>query len=88
MTDQDPVQIYQTHLDTVSCLLWEGDFDGVCALMAFPGRIETVDATTTLHSPQELTTSLQSFRDSLLRQGTQAYHRICQSAAFDPEDGD
>lgn len=81
----DPKDIYQDHLDRISRALWDGDFDTVCANMHLPKRIETADRVAVMETVEDMQASLVSFRDSMLRLGATAYHRVCRSVTRDAD---
>ena len=76
--------IYEDHLDVVSKLQWQRAFDGVCARMHCPLRIETADTVAIIQTAQEMREPLEAFHASVVRLCAQAYHRVCLPAEFEP----
>ena len=84
----DAQTIYQAHLDRVSQAIWASDFETVMRHKAYPNRMHFPDRTVTFAEPDPLAVDARQFRATLANLGATAYHRICTSAAFDPQDAD
>lgn len=80
--------IYQAHLDVVSRALWDRDFKRITDLKSFPHVMRHPDAQHAFETPDDLTSAMAVFRDRLEGLGATGYHRVCEQACFDPEDGD
>lgn len=74
--------IYQRWLDKVSQRLWDHDFNGVAAAMAYPHWMASSDARMLFDVPAKLAQAARDFRAQLCQIGAQAYHRICEAAHF------
>ncbi|WP_317627143.1 hypothetical protein [Rhodalgimonas zhirmunskyi] len=58
------------------------DFDTICAMMAYPSLLKTVDAEIVLNRPEDYVPSLEGYCDNLDALGTREFHRICRRAEF------
>ncbi|CTQ50428.1 hypothetical protein [Jannaschia donghaensis] len=77
---------YQTHLDLVSGHLWNGEADGVAAMLFYPHVIHLPEADRIISNPEEQSKDAEAFRESLSALGATAFHRLCREARFDPND--
>lgn len=80
--------IYQTHLDLVSQALWDRDFEVITDLKVFPHVMRYPDCERAYATPEDLVATIETFRNRLEGLGATGYHRVCEQAAYDPQDRD
>ncbi|WP_179379531.1 hypothetical protein [Jannaschia marina] len=81
-------ETYQTHLDTVSRHLWNGEAEGVASMLRYPHVIHLPEADRIITDPEEQKKDAEAFRESLSALGATAFHRLCREARFDPNTED
>ncbi|PWJ19289.1 hypothetical protein [Jannaschia seohaensis] len=87
MTD-DPVALYQAHLDRASEAVWSRDWDTLTGLMSYPHKVLYGDKAQSIETPDAFRRHAFAVRDQLDKVGATAYLRVCQSASFDIDDTD
>ncbi|MGB3689262.1 MAG: hypothetical protein WBA02_08180 [Jannaschia helgolandensis] len=83
---KDALTIYQYHLDSVSQLIWDRDFEGVTALMTYPHELATARGVTVVDRPETMVDWAREFRAHLDQLGATSYHRVAVAAAISGED--
>ncbi|MGC1259711.1 MAG: hypothetical protein WA873_03520 [Jannaschia helgolandensis] len=83
---KDAQTIYQYHLDSVSQLIWDRDFEGVTALMTYPHELATARGVTVVDRPETMVDWARKFRAHLDELGATSYHRVAVAAAISGED--
>jgi len=83
---KDALNIYQYHLDSVSQLIWDRDFEGVTALMTYPHELATARGVTVVDRPETMVDWAREFRAHLDQLGATSYHRVAVAAAISGED--
>jgi len=82
---KDALTIYQYHLDSVSQLIWDRDFEGVTALMTYPHELATARGVTVVDRPETMVDWAREFRAHLDELGATSYHRVAVAAAISGE---
>ena len=85
---KDALTIYQHHIDSVSQLIWERDFESITTLMTYPHELATARGVTVVDRPETMVDWARDFRDNLDKLGATAYHRVAVAAAISGETED